>query len=114
MEKASDKLLASATDLTAKGEDSVFAKADTEEGKEALYAPEVVPACRSRLAEISCGIVMVGDAVYIGSRIVGNSARQKRNSGQKTARCAKRFFNILRRRPIKKVYGYLRQTGGYL
>lgn len=37
VEKASDKLLASATDLTAKGEDSVFAKADTEEGKEALY-----------------------------------------------------------------------------
>ncbi len=37
VEKASNKLSASASDLTAKGEDSVFAKADTEEGKEALY-----------------------------------------------------------------------------
>ena len=37
VEKASNKLSASASDLTAKGEDSIFAKADTEEGKEALY-----------------------------------------------------------------------------
>lgn len=37
VEKASDKLSKSAADLVSNAEDSVFAKADTEEGKEALY-----------------------------------------------------------------------------
>lgn len=37
VEKAADKLSQSAAELVSKTEDSVFAKADTEEGKEALY-----------------------------------------------------------------------------